>query len=102
MVPLLLKEGCQCTTAAQERHRQCIQTQEQPSLPIDVAGSASSGSSQLVGGVPPIPEAQDGAVEKKTPRVSAGRPHRHPTKVRPTKGRITSFLTGMSCRSRFR
>ena len=73
-VPLLLEEGCQCVMAAQERCRQCIQTQEQPSLPIHVTGSASSGSSQLVGRVPPIPEAQDGAAEQETPRVSAGRP----------------------------
>ena len=56
-VPLLLEEGCCCTTAAQERCRQHIQTLEQPSLPIHMAGSASSGSSQqLVGRVPPIPE----------------------------------------------
>ena len=52
-VPLLLEEGHQCMTAAQERCRQCIQTQEQPSLPIHVTGSGSSGSSQLVGRVPP-------------------------------------------------
>ena len=56
-VPLLIEEGCCHMTAAQERCRQQIQTQEQPSLPIHVAGSASSGSSQqLVGRVPPIPE----------------------------------------------
>ena len=64
VVPLLL-EGCQCMMASQERCRQHIWTQEQPSLPIHVTGSASSSSSQLVGGVPPIPEAQDGAAEKK-------------------------------------
>ena len=81
-VCLLLEEGCQCTTAAQERCRQCIRTQEQPSLPIHVMGSASSGSSQLVGRVPSIPEAQDGAVEQEKPRVSVGRPCRCPTKAR--------------------
>ena len=85
-VPLLLEEGCQCMTAAQERHRQHIWTQEQPSLPIHVTGSASSRSSQLVGRVPPIPEAQDGAAEQETPRVSVGRPCRCPTKVRLTPG----------------
>ena len=82
-VPLLLEEGCQCAMAAQERCRQCIQTQEQPGLPIHVMGSGSSGSSQLVGGVPPVPEAQDGTAEQETPRVSAGKPHRHLTKARP-------------------
>ena len=86
VVPLLLEEGRQCMMAAQERHRQRSWTQEQPSLPIHVMGSASSGSSQLVGGVPPVPEAQDGAAEQGTPRVSTGRLHRHPTKARPTPG----------------
>ena len=53
-VPLLLEEGHQCMmTAAQERCRQHIRTQEQPSLPIHVMGSGSSRSSQLVGRVPP-------------------------------------------------
>ena len=87
-VPLLLEEGRHCVTAAQERCRQCIQTQEQPSLPIHVAGSASSRSSQqLVGRVPPIPEGQDGAAEQETPRVSMGRlVHRCPTKTRLTPG----------------
>ena len=83
-VPLLLEEGCQCMTAAQERCRQCIQTQEQSNLPIHVTGSASSRSSQLVGRVPPIPEAQNGAVEQETPRVSVGKPCRCLTKVRLT------------------
>ena len=70
-------------TAAQERHRQQIRTQEQPSMPIHVAEAASSGSSlQLVGGVPPIPEGQDGAVEQETPRVSMERLCRGPTKAR--------------------
>ena len=37
------------------------------------AGTASSGSSlQLVGGVLPIPEGQDGGVEQETPRASVG------------------------------
>ena len=64
--------------AAQERHRQHIRTQEQPSLPIHLMGSGSSGSSQLVGGVPPVPEAQEGTAEQETPRVNAARPHRQP------------------------
>ena len=85
-VPLLLEEGCWCMTTAQERCRQCIQTQEQPSLPIHMVGSASSGSSQLVGRVPPIPEGQDGAAEQETPRVSMGRLCRCPTKMRLTPG----------------
>ena len=72
-VPLLLDERCHYVTAAQERHRQHIQTQEQSSLPIHVAESASSGSSQqLVGRVPPVPEGQDGAAEQEMPRASMG------------------------------
>ena len=70
--------------AAQERHKQHIQTQEQPGLPIHMMGSGSSGSSQLVGRVLPIPEAQDGTVEQETPRVSVSKLHRHLTKVRQT------------------
>ena len=48
VVPLLLEEGCQHVTAAQERHRQHIWPQEQPILSIFSTGSGSSGSSQLV------------------------------------------------------
>ena len=57
-----------------------------PSLPIHMTGSGSSRSSQLVGGVPPIPEVQDGTVEQETPRVSAGKLHRLLTKARPAPG----------------
>ena len=86
-VPLLLEEGCCCVMAAQERCRQCIWTQEQPSLPTHAAGTASSGSSlQLVGGVPSIPEGQDEGIEQEMPRASAGRPHRCPMKVRLMQG----------------
>ena len=85
-VSLLLEEGCQQVTAAQERCRQHIWPQEQPTLPIHMTGSSSSGYSQLVGGVPPVPEAQDGAAEPETPRVNAARPHRCQTKTRPTPG----------------
>ena len=85
-VPLLLEEGHQCATAAQERCRQHIWHQEQPTLPIHSTGSASSGSSQLVGGVPPVPEAQEGTVEQETPRVNVARLHRCQNKARPTPG----------------
>ena len=82
-VPLLLEKGSHHTMVAQERHRQHIWTQKQPSLPTHAAGTASCGSSlQLVGGAPPIPEGQDGAAEQETPRASAGRLHRCPTKAR--------------------
>ena len=74
VVPLLLEEGCQHMTAAQERHRQHIWPQEQPILPIHVTGSTSSGSSQLVGRVPPVPEAKEGATEAETPKVNVGKP----------------------------
>ena len=55
---------------------QCIRPLEQPALPIHVSESASFGSSQLVGGVPPVSEAQDGVVELETPRVNVARPCR--------------------------
>ena len=45
-----------------------------------------SGSSQLVGGVPPVPEARDGAAELEMPRVNAARPHRQQTKAKPAPG----------------
>ena len=87
VVPLLLEEECHCMTAAQERCRQQIWTQEQPSLPIHVAGSASSESlQQLVGRVPPVPEGQDGAAEQEMPRASVGRLCRCPTNARPAPG----------------
>ena len=85
-VPLLLEEGCQCVMAAQERCRQHIQPQEQPTLPIHSTRSASSGSSQLVGGVPPVPEAQEVTVEQETPRVNVARLCRRQTKAQPTPG----------------
>ena len=85
-IPLLLEEGHQHAMAAQERCRQHIQTWEQPRLPIHMMGSGSSRSSQLVGGVPPVQEAQEGTAEPETPRVNAARPHRCQTKARPTPG----------------
>ena len=60
----------------QERCRQHIQPLEQPALPIHASESTGSGSSQLVGGVPPVPEAQDGVVELEMPRDNAARPCR--------------------------
>ena len=75
-VPLLLEEGHQCVMAAQERCRQYIRPQEQPTLPIHTNGSTSSRSSQLVHRVPPVPEAQDGAMEPETPKVHVGKLHR--------------------------
>ena len=83
VVPLLLEEGYQCVMAAQERCRQCIQTQEKPSLPIHMTGSGSSGSSEFLGRVPPVPEAQDGTAEQETPRISVGKLHRCLAKARP-------------------
>ena len=86
-VSLLLDKGCRHAMVAQERCRQHIQTQEQPSLPFHAAGTASSGSSlRLVGRAPPIPEGQDGAAEQEMPRASVGRLCRCPTKVRLTPG----------------
>ena len=81
VVPLLLEEGCQHATTAQERCRQCIRPQEQPTLPIHSMRSASSGSLQLVGRVPPVPEAQEVIAEHETPRVNVARPHRQQTKA---------------------
>ena len=82
-VPLLIEEGHHCMMAAQDRCRQHIQTQEQPSLLTHAAGTASSGSSlQLVGRAPPIPEGKDGGIEQEMPRASVGRLRRCPTKVR--------------------
>ena len=63
-----------------------VRTQEQPGLPIHMMGSGSSGSSQLVGRVPPVPQAQDGIAEQETPRVSAVKPHRRLTKARSAPG----------------
>ena len=48
--------------------------------------SAGSGSSQLVGGVPPVPEAQDAVMELEMPRVNAARLRRRQTKTKPAPG----------------
>ena len=71
-VSLLLEEGCQCVMAAQESHRQHIWPQKPPIFPIQASGSTSSRSLQLVGGVPPVPEAQDGAMETEMPKANEG------------------------------
>ena len=44
------------------------------------------GSLQLVGGVPPVPEAQERVAEPEMPRVNAARPCRQQTKAKPAPG----------------
>ena len=56
-VPLPLEAGWQCMAATQERRRQRVQPLEEPILPVQVKESTSSGSSQLIGGVPTTLEA---------------------------------------------
>ena len=73
-VPLLLEVGRQCATAAQERHRQRVRPLEEPVLPVQANESTSSGSSQLVGGIPTLPETQEGATELEMPHTNAARP----------------------------
>ena len=69
--------------AAQERCRQWVQPLEEPILPVQAKESTSSGSSQLMGGVPTVPEVQE---ELETPRLSAARPHRWQAKAKPAPG----------------
>ena len=66
-VLLLLEVGRQCVTAAQERRRQWVRPLEEPVLPVEANESTSSRSSQLVGGIPTLPEAQEGVTEQETP-----------------------------------
>ena len=75
-VPLLLETGRQRATAAQERRRQRVRPLEEPVLPVPANESTSSGSSQLMGGIPTIPETQEGATEQEMPRMNAARPCR--------------------------
>ena len=75
-VPLLLETGRQRMTAMQERCRQRVRPLEEPVLPMQANESTSSGSSQLVGGIPTLPEAQEGAMEQETPRMNVARPCR--------------------------
>ena len=49
---------------------------EEPVLPVQANESTSSGSSQLVGGAPPVPEAQEGVTESGMPRLNVARPRR--------------------------
>ena len=49
--------------ATQERCRQWVRPLEEPILPVQAKESTSSGSSQLIGGVPTVPETQEGVVE---------------------------------------
>ena len=62
----------------QERRRQWVRPLKEPILPVpvQVKESTSSGSSQLVGGVPTVLEAQEGVTEPETPRLNVARPHR--------------------------
>ena len=76
VVPLLLEAGRQCTGAMQERRRQRVRPLEEPVLPVPVNESTSSGSLQLVGGIPTVPETQEGATEQETPRLNVARPCR--------------------------
>ena len=73
-------------TTAQERHRQWVRPLEEPILPVPANESTSSGSSQLVGGIPTLPETQEGVTEQETPRTNAARPCRHQVKTKPTPG----------------
>ena len=85
VVPLLLEAGRQCATAKQERRRH-VRPLEEPTLPVHASESVGSGLSQLVGGVHPVPEAQDAATELEMPRINAARPHRRQTKTKPAPG----------------
>ena len=59
---------------------------EEPVLPVQANESTSSGSSQLVGGAPPVPEAQEGVTESGAPRLNVARPHRQQIKAKPAPG----------------
>ena len=70
----------------QERRRQRVRPLKEPILPVQAKESTSSGSSQLIGGVPTAPEVQEGAAEPETPRLNAARPHRWQAKAKPAPG----------------
>ena len=55
-------------------------------MPVQAKESTSSGLSQLVGGVPPVLEAQEGATEPEMPRLNEARPCRQQAKAKPTPG----------------
>ena len=48
--------------------------------------SMGSESLQLVGGIPTVPEAQEGVAELEMPRLNAARPHRRQTKAKSAPG----------------
>ena len=85
-VPLLLEVGQQHAMVMQERRRQRIRPLEEPVLPVQANESTSSGSSQLMGGIPTLPEAQEGATELETPCTNAARPRRRQVKTKPAPG----------------
>ena len=51
-------------TAVQERRRQRVRPLKEPILPVPANKSTSSGSLQLVGGVPTVLETQEGVTEQ--------------------------------------
>ena len=75
-VPLLLEAGQQCAGAVQERCRQQVRPLKEPVLPVPANESTSSRSSQLVGGIPTVPETQEGVTEQEMPRLNVARPRR--------------------------
>ena len=85
-VPLLLEVGRQRVTAMQERCRQRVRPLKEPVLPVQANESTSSGSSQLVGGISMLPEAQEGGTEQETPRTNVARPCRCQVKTKPAPG----------------
>ena len=73
-------------TTTQERCLQRVRPLEEPVLPVPANESMSSGSSQLMGGIPTLPEAQEGATEPETPHTNAARPCRCQVKTKPAPG----------------
>ena len=71
-VLLLLEAGRQHA----EKRRQRVRPMEEPVLPVQANESTSSGLLQLVGGAPPVPEAQEGVTESEVPRLNVARPCR--------------------------
>ena len=85
-VPLLLEAVWQWVVAAQEKHRQWVRPLEEPVFPVPAKESTSSGSSQLVGGIPTAPETQEGVTEQETPWMNVARPRRWQVKAKPAPG----------------
>ena len=59
-------------TATQERRRQWVRPLKEPVLPVPANESTSSGLLQLVGGIPTIPETQEGAMEQEMSQTECG------------------------------